>query len=99
MHVFKVGVTGLVAMTGMVTSSYVDSLSENAKELLTMNMEWTNTCYYRNAGYLYDFSGAGALGHENRRSARYAFGLLARNNAKDVTEAEKIIKSILHGQY
>ncbi|EXK27493.1 hypothetical protein FOXG_22833 [Fusarium oxysporum f. sp. lycopersici 4287] len=55
--------------------------------------------YSKNAGYLYDFSGAGALGHENRRSARYAFGLLARNNAKDVTEAEKIIKSILHGQY
>ncbi|KAK2125387.1 hypothetical protein NOF04DRAFT_1278954 [Fusarium oxysporum II5] len=70
MHVFKVGVTDLVAMTGMVTSSYVDSLSENAKELLTVNMEWTNTYYDRSAGYLYDFSGAGALGHENRSSAR-----------------------------
>ncbi|PCD28592.1 hypothetical protein AU210_011151 [Fusarium oxysporum f. sp. radicis-cucumerinum] len=91
MHVFKVGATGLVAMTGMVTSSYVDSLSENAKEHLTANMEWTNTYYDRNAGYLYDLSGAGALGHENRSSARYAFGLLARNNGKDVTEAEKII--------
>ncbi|EXL68884.1 hypothetical protein FOPG_15073 [Fusarium oxysporum f. sp. conglutinans race 2 54008] len=93
MHVSKVGVTGLVAMTGMVTSSYVDSLSENAKELLTVNMEWTNTSYDRNAGYLYDFSGAGALGHENRSSAWYAFGLLARNNGKDVTEAEKIIET------
>lgn len=99
MHVFKVGVTGLVAMSGMVTSSYVDSLSENAKEHLTVNMEWTNTYYDRSAGYLYDLSGAGALGHENRSSARYAFGLLARNNSKDVTEAEKIIKRILHGQY
>nr|AAO27753.1 unknown [Fusarium sporotrichioides] len=84
---------------GLAASSYIDSLSDNAKELFTESMDWMDTYYDSKAGYLYDFSAAAALRHETRSSAWYAFGLLARNKGHDVSEAEKIIQGIINGQH
>ncbi|KAM0542281.1 hypothetical protein ACHAPJ_012889 [Fusarium lateritium] len=100
MRLLRLGPLGLITLAGAATStSYVDSLSENAKELLTESMDWMDTYYDAKAGYLYDFSGAAALRHETRSSVWYAFGLLARNKGKDAAEAEKIIKNVIRGQY
>jgi hypothetical protein len=99
MRATTIGLLGVFASVGSATSSYVDSLSENAKGLFTESMEWMDMSYDDKAGYLYDFGGASALRHETRSSAWYAFGLLARNKGKDAAEAEKIIQNIIHGQH
>jgi len=90
---------GLVAVAASATTSYIDKLSVNSKELFTESMDWMDMYYDSRAGYLYDFSGAAALRHETRSSAWYAFGLLARNKGRDASEAEKIIRNIIVGQH
>ncbi|KAJ4007672.1 hypothetical protein NW752_010341 [Fusarium irregulare] len=90
---------GLVAVAASATTSYIDKLSANSKELFTESMDWMDTYYDSRAGYLYDFSGAAALRHETRSSAWYAFGLLARNKGRDASEAEKVIRNIIAGQH
>lgn len=99
MRVTTLSLVGIIASVGTCASSYVDSLPENAKDLLTESMDWMDTYYDNKAGYLYDFGGASALRHETRSSAWYAFGLLARNKGKDAAEAEKVIRNIIHGQH
>ncbi|KAH6967981.1 hypothetical protein BKA56DRAFT_497921 [Ilyonectria sp. MPI-CAGE-AT-0026] len=87
-------------MPGSFTaSSYVKSLSPDTRQLLTEGMEWMDTYYDSDAGYLYDFSSRKALRHETRNSVWYALGLLARNKGTDVAEAEKIINNVIAGQY
>lgn len=91
---------GLVTMAGSITaSSYLKSLSPDTRQLLTEGMEWMDTYYDSDAGYLYDFSSRKALRHETRNSVWYALGLLARNKGTDVAEAEKIINNVIAGQY
>ncbi|KAG5661833.1 hypothetical protein KAF25_004072 [Fusarium avenaceum] len=99
MRVTTLSLVGVIASVGTCASSYVDSLPENAKDLLTESMDWMDSYYDNRAGYLYDFGGASALRHETRSSAWYAFGLLARNKGKDAAEAEKVIRNIIHGQH
>ncbi|KAF4983996.1 hypothetical protein FZEAL_701 [Fusarium zealandicum] len=100
MRIHELASLGLVALVAATpTSSYVDSLPGNAKELFTESMSWMDTYYDSKAGYLYDFSGAAALRHETRSSVWYAFGLLARNKDDDASEAEKIIQNVIRGQY
>ncbi|CAG7556354.1 unnamed protein product [Fusarium equiseti] len=95
----RMSIFGLVAVAASATTSYINKLSPNSKELFTESMDWMDTYYDSRAGYLYDFSGAAALRHETRSSAWYAFGLLARNKGHDVSEAEKIIRNIIAGQH
>lgn len=99
MRKFTLALLALSGHTGLATSSYIDVLSDNAKELFTESMDWMDTYYDTRAGYLYDVSATAALRHETRSSAWYAFGLLARNKGHDVSEAEKIIQGIISGQY
>jgi hypothetical protein len=99
MRLFTSNVVGLFALANGVFGSYINKLSPNAKQMFTESMEWMDLYYDSDAGYLYDFSASVALRHETRSSAWYAFGLLARNEGNDVTEAEKIIKNIISAQY
>ncbi|CEI62103.1 hypothetical protein FVEN_g3136 [Fusarium venenatum] len=99
MHKFALVLAAFGVRNSLAVSSYIDSLSDNAKELFTESMDWMDTYYDSRASYLYDFSAAAALRHETRSSAWYAFGLLARNKGHDVSEAEKIIRGIISGQY
>ncbi|KAF0644232.1 hypothetical protein FPSE5266_12152 [Fusarium pseudograminearum] len=99
MRKFTLALLALSGHTGLAASSYIDVLSDNAKELFTESMDWMDTYYDTRAGYLYDVSATAALRHETRSSAWYAFGLLARNKGHDVSEAEKIIQGIIRGQY
>lgn len=92
-----VGLLGLAQAAA--AASYVESMSSNARQLFTESMTWMDTYYDSKAGYLYDFSAATALRHETRSSVWYAFGLLARNEGDDVTEAEKIIRNTIGSQY
>ncbi|KAH7148248.1 hypothetical protein EDB81DRAFT_688108 [Dactylonectria macrodidyma] len=92
--------TGLLALAGTAAAkSTVGSMSSNTRQMFTECMDWMDTFYDSEAGYLYDFSAAAATRHETRSSAWYAFGLLARNQDNDVAEAKKIIKNIISGQY
>jgi hypothetical protein len=99
MRKFTLGLVAFGASVGSALPSYIDALSKNAKELFTESMGWMDGYYDNRAGYLYDFSAAAALRHETRSSAWYAFGLLARNQGYDASEAEKIIKNIISRQY
>lgn len=90
--------TGL-AHVGAAGSSYVESLSPNARSLFTESMDWMDGFYDAKAGWLYDFSAASALRYETRSSVWYAFGLLARNRGGDAAEAEKILTNLVHDQY
>lgn len=79
--------------------SYVNSLSINAQEVLNQSMSWMDGYYDTAAGYLYNLDAAAALRHDTRSSAWYAVGLLARNQGDDVSNAERILANIVHGQY
>ena len=100
MRLSVLGPIGIALLSGSpAAASYVNLMSKNAKSLFTESMAWMDDYYDAEAGYLYDFSAATALRHETRSSVWYAFGLLARNKAKDAAEAEKIIQNVIHGQY
>ncbi|KAM5358458.1 hypothetical protein ACJZ2D_015272 [Fusarium nematophilum] len=101
MHITALAPLGLAALAATVSAapSALKSMSPNARSLFTESMEWMDGFYDSEAGYLYDFSAAMALGHETRSSVWYAFGLLARNKGKDVAEAEKIITNVINAQY
>ncbi|KAM0419054.1 hypothetical protein ACHAPT_011993 [Fusarium lateritium] len=92
---------GLVAFAFAASAapSTLKSMSSNARSLFTESMEWMDGFYDSEAGYLYDFSTATALGHDTRSSVWYAFGLLARNEGNDIVEAEKIITNVINAQY
>lgn len=99
MRLFSSNLVGLFALANGVFGSYIGKLSPKAREMFTESMEWMDLYYDSDAGYLYDFSASVALRHETRSSVWYAFGLLARNEGRDVVEAEKIIKNVISGQY
>ena len=89
----------VVASSKLASCSYVSSLPKNAQGLFNESMNWMDTYYDSSAGYLYEVGGVSALRHETRSSAWYAIGLLGRNDAGDIVEAEKLITNIVHGQY
>ncbi|KAH7176728.1 hypothetical protein EDB81DRAFT_49498 [Dactylonectria macrodidyma] len=91
--------TGSVSWSGLGSGSAVNSMSPKAKQLFTESMDWMDTYYDSDAGYLYYFSSSTALRHETRSSSWYALGLLARNQGNDVAESVKIIHNLIAGQY
>lgn len=100
MHLSSITGAGLAAiLIGAASGVSLDALPANAQEMLTESMGWMDRFYDSDAGYLHDFSASKALRHETRSSVWYAFGLLARNNGNDVTEAEKIITNVISGQF
>jgi hypothetical protein len=86
-------------LLGLGQAGYVSTLSPNAQQMFNESMTWMDDYYDSSAGYLYNFGASAALRHEARSSAWYALGLLARNSGSDVVEAEKIIRTIINGQY
>ncbi|OAQ75641.1 hypothetical protein VFPBJ_09614 [Purpureocillium lilacinum] len=82
-----------------MSNSYVRSMPSNARQLFTESMKYFDTIYDYEAGYQYDCSATAAMRHDTRGSMWYAFGLLARNEGSDASEAEKIIRNIIGAQY
>ena len=86
----------LLALAGL---SLAGSLDANAQQLLDQSMSFMDTFYDPRAAYLYDLDRESALRHNTRSSAWYALGLLARGEDEDLTEADKIIRNVIEGQF
>ena len=82
-----------------VRCSYISQLPSEAQALFNESINWLDTYYDENIGYLYSLSGQTALHHDTRSSVWYAVGLLGRNQGSDVTNAAKIIGNVVSGQY
>lgn len=62
-------------------------------------MPWLDNYYDSSYKFLYDPDAKGALRHIVRESSWYALGLLARNEGRDVKEAEEITYKIIDSQF
>jgi len=76
-------------------SRYASTLPAEARSMFTESMDFMDYYYDQPYGYLYEVTGAMALRHETRSSVWYAIGFLARNEGKDGSEAEKIIRNVI----
>ena len=87
----------LLALAGLSLAGA--SLTPNAQQLLTQSMTFMDTFYDPPAGDLYNLDRESALRHDTRSSAWYAVGLLARGSPSDLTEADRIIRNVIGGQF
>jgi len=69
-----------------------------AADMFTTGIEWTDTFWDENAGYLLAASSHPGR-YDTRRSAWYATQLLARNSPGDVERAVRIFDNVIAGQY
>ncbi|KAJ5596203.1 hypothetical protein N7450_002661 [Penicillium hetheringtonii] len=69
-----------------------------AADMFTAGIEWTDTFWDENAGYLIAASSHPGR-YDSRRSAWYATQLLARNSPGDVERAVRIFDNVIAGQY
>ena len=90
----------LLQAVACASSSFVtrNEMTAFALNLLHESMNWMDTYYDSDSGYLYSLDAA-ALTHETRASAWYAAGLFARNEGDDAEQAAKIIRNVIDGQH
>ncbi|KAK2779974.1 hypothetical protein FQN53_001160 [Emmonsiellopsis sp. PD_33] len=88
-----------IGCNAFASSSFLSTLPKNSRQLFVESMDWLDTKYDPEAGYLYDLTAAAALRHDTRSSSWYAVGLLARNERDDASEAMKIIRNVIGGQF
>lgn len=92
----------IVALAGRAhaaASSCLPSWSKSSCQLFSESMDYLDRFYDPKAGYVFDPSSAAALRHDTRKSARYAVGLLARDQDDDVVQAMEIITNVVATQF
>lgn len=95
----KISVIAFAAILACGHAAQVSDWTDNVQEMFTESMDWLDTYYDPNMGYLYDLDRENSLRHNSRSSVWYALGLLARNEDSDSKEADKIIKALIGGQF
>jgi hypothetical protein len=69
-----------------------------ADNLLHESMDWLDTYYDEERGYLFNLDSA-TLVHDTRSSVWYAAGLLARNAPGDTDQAVRIVNNVIRAQF
>lgn len=75
------------------------TMSNFAQDLFDTSMNWQDTFWDDDLGYLITADNTLPGRYDSRQTAWYAVGLVARNGTGDIEKAERIISNLHKGQY